>query len=384
MAVVSGGITSSAASATSTMPSGRQAVCLVSRNQLARLARLQREARPLHASGRARGRVGRRGPSPTDRTVPHDGASDLHRATAGRQLRRPAGGGPGGRAAGLRRLLPVRPLPQDGRRDAACPGRPTRGSPSPAWPARRPRIRLGTLVTSATFRHPGPLAISVAQVDQMSGGRVELGLGAGWYDAEHGALRHPVPAARRAVRPAGGAARRSSPGLWGTPDGARYASHRPLLPGRRLARAAEAGAAARPPIIIGGGGTQPHARPLRPVRVRVQPGLRAARELRGPGGAGAARPARATTATRTSWCTRRRSCSASAATRPSCARRAAAIGREPAELRANGAAGTVPEVTATLQRWDEAGATRIYLQVLDLSDLDHLELVAAEVAPQLP
>src|SRR5436309_11245164 len=43
-------------------------------------------------------------------------------------------------------------------------------------------VRLGTLVTSATFRQPGPLAITVAQVDEMSGGRVELGLGAGWYE----------------------------------------------------------------------------------------------------------------------------------------------------------------------------------------------------------
>src|SRR6516165_8410692 len=42
------------------------------------------------------------------------------------------------------------------------------------------RIRLGTLVTSATFRLPGPLAVAVAEVDQMSSGRVELGLGAGW------------------------------------------------------------------------------------------------------------------------------------------------------------------------------------------------------------
>src|SRR5262249_28152324 len=46
-------------------------------------------------------------------------------------------------------------------------------------------IRLGTMVTSATFRYPGPLAISVAQVDEMSGGRVELGIGAGWFEAEH-------------------------------------------------------------------------------------------------------------------------------------------------------------------------------------------------------
>src|SRR6188474_1524463 len=54
-------------------------------------------------------------------------------------------------------------------------------------------IRLGTLVTSATFRLPGPLAIAVAQVDQMSGGRVELGIGAGWYDDEHTAYGIPFP-----------------------------------------------------------------------------------------------------------------------------------------------------------------------------------------------
>jgi len=54
-------------------------------------------------------------------------------------------------------------------------------------------IRLGTLVTSATFRHPGPLAISVAQVDQMSGGRVELGLGAGWFADEHTAYGLEFP-----------------------------------------------------------------------------------------------------------------------------------------------------------------------------------------------
>jgi alkanesulfonate monooxygenase SsuD/methylene tetrahydromethanopterin reductase-like flavin-dependent oxidoreductase (luciferase family) len=55
------------------------------------------------------------------------------------------------------------------------------------------RIRLGTLMTAATFRLPGPLAISVAQVDQMSGGRVELGIGAGWFEAEHSAYGIPFP-----------------------------------------------------------------------------------------------------------------------------------------------------------------------------------------------
>src|SRR3954469_20015150 len=55
------------------------------------------------------------------------------------------------------------------------------------------RIRLGTLVSSSTFRLPGPLAIAVAQVDAMSGGRVELGIGTGWYDAEHRAYGIPFP-----------------------------------------------------------------------------------------------------------------------------------------------------------------------------------------------
>ncbi|GAA4943660.1 hypothetical protein GCM10023238_06990 [Streptomyces heliomycini] len=55
------------------------------------------------------------------------------------------------------------------------------------------RIRLGTLMTAGTFRLPGVLAIQVAQVDQMSGGRVELGLGAGWFEEEHKAYGIPFP-----------------------------------------------------------------------------------------------------------------------------------------------------------------------------------------------
>ncbi len=64
-------------------------------------------------------------------------------------------------------------------------------------------------------------------------------------------------------------------------------------------------------------------------------------------------------------------------------RRAAAIGREPAELRENGVAGTPEAAAATIRRWYDAGAERIYLQVLDLADLDHLDLIAESVAPQL-
>jgi len=90
-------------------------------------------------------------------------------------------------------------------------------------------IRLGTLVTSATFRHPGPLAITVAGVDAMAGGRVELGLGAGWYEAEHTAYGIPFP-------PLGERFERLEEqlavitGLWGTPEGAAYPGWRPPTP----------------------------------------------------------------------------------------------------------------------------------------------------------
>src|SRR5437868_7602603 len=83
------------------------------------------------------------------------------------------------------------------------------------------RIRLGTLVTSMTFRLPGMLAITVAQVDAMSGGRVELGLGTGWNDAEHTAYGVPFP-------PIGERFQRLEEqleiltGLWSTPVGERF------------------------------------------------------------------------------------------------------------------------------------------------------------------
>src|SRR5690606_16998150 len=77
------------------------------------------------------------------------------------------------------------------------PSFPTRRSSDLAGLARdTSTIRLGTLVTSATFRYPGPLAVSVAQVDQMSGGRVDFGFGAGWFDEEHTAYGITLPEVR--------------------------------------------------------------------------------------------------------------------------------------------------------------------------------------------
>jgi F420-dependent oxidoreductase-like protein len=240
-------------------------------------------------------------------------------------------------------------------------------------------IRLGTLVTAATFRHPGPLAISVAGVDQMSGGRVELGLGAGWFDDEHRAYGIPFPplgarfddlAEQLAV----------IHGLWSTPDGETF-SHDgrrwPVTESPALPKPAQDGGV---PIIIGGHGT------------RRTPDLAAryAAEFNLPFSsidtftAQRTRVGEACTAIDRDPSTMTFSAAlvvCAGADESEVARRAAAIGREPAELRENGVAGTSEECAATITTWAAAGAERIYLQVLDLSDLDHLDLIAESVGP---
>ena len=115
------------------------------------------------------------------------------------------------------------------------------------------RIRLGTLVTCATFRLPGPLAVTIAQVDEMSGGRVEFGLGAGWFEAEHRAYGIPFPPLReRFDRFAEQLA--IITGLWETPEGETFSfdgtyyqvENSPALP--------KPAQRPRPPVIVGGGG----------------------------------------------------------------------------------------------------------------------------------
>lgn len=114
-------------------------------------------------------------------------------------------------------------------------------------------IRLGTLVSSATFRHPGPLAVTVAQVDQMSGGRVDFGLGAGWYAAEHEAYAIPFPDLReRFDRLTEQLAVIS--GLWTTPVGEKFSysgDHYTVTDSPALPKPVQSPA---PPIVIGGAG----------------------------------------------------------------------------------------------------------------------------------
>ena len=240
-------------------------------------------------------------------------------------------------------------------------------------------IRLGTLVTSATFRHPGPLAVSVAQVDQMSGGRVELGLGAGWYEQEHTAYGIPFP-------PLGERFDRLTEqlavitGLWGTPEGGTFSfdgAHYPVNDSPALPKPVQPGG---PPIIVGGDG--PRRTPALAARYASEfnmpfPPLDRYLEQRGRVRAACEEIGR--DPDELTWSVALVVCVGADDT--DMARRAAAIGREPDELRENGVAGTPDEAVATLRRWvDEAGIERIYLQVLDLADLDHLDLIATTLA----
>ena len=133
---------------------------------------------------------------------PH-GVTHHDRATAGGDLRGALADGARDRTGRPRRLLPLRPLQID---RGIATGRAAVG-PTDSWATlaalarETTRLRLGTMLSAATFRLPGPLAITVAQVDQMSGGRIEFGLGAGWYEEEHIAYGIPFPPdARRAPR----------------------------------------------------------------------------------------------------------------------------------------------------------------------------------------
>jgi F420-dependent oxidoreductase-like protein len=242
------------------------------------------------------------------------------------------------------------------------------------------RIKLGTMVTSATFRLPGPLAIAVAQADQMSGGRIELGLGAGWYEAEHTAYGIPFP-------PLGERFERLAEqleiitGLWATPAGQTYSfagrhytlSDSPALP-----------KPARPvPVIVGGNG--PRRTPALAARFATEFNVpfspldtaRAQFERVDQACADAGRdPAQLI-----------RSCAHTlviGTTDGEVASRAESTGLKPDELGTNPLVGTPAQIVDQLGRWrEQTGISRVYVQVLDLADLGQLDLVASEVAPQL-
>ena len=238
------------------------------------------------------------------------------------------------------------------------------------------RIRLGTLVTSATFRLPGPLAIAVAQVDAMSNGRVEFGIGAGWNEAEHRSYGVPFPDTReRFERLAEQLA--ILEGLWRTAPGATFThegKYYSLFESPALPKPVQS---PRPPIIIGDKGK----------RRTPQLVARYADEFNAPFETLASTETiferiRAAVGGRTLRYSAAQTVAIGRDDRE-VARRADAIGEDLNGLRVGGLAGTPAQVVDKIGQFAQLGADRLYLQVLDLADLDHLELIATAVAPQV-
>ncbi|GAB7066690.1 LLM class F420-dependent oxidoreductase [Mycobacterium hodleri] len=243
-------------------------------------------------------------------------------------------------------------------------------------------IRLGTMVTSATFRHPGVLAISVAQVDEMSGGRVDLGLGAGWFEAEHEAYAIPFPSLGERFERLGEQLDILT-GFWSTPVGETYdyaGKHYTVKESPALPKPVQS---PYPPIIIGGGG--PKRTPALTAKYAAEfnipfvdlDTLKAQYARVAAAVADAGRAADSLTYSAAFVVCAGRDDAEVAA-------RAAAIGRDVDELRGSSPlVGTPGEIADKLDPFAEAGVQRVYLQVLDQSDLDHVEFFAAEVIPQL-
>jgi F420-dependent oxidoreductase-like protein len=239
-------------------------------------------------------------------------------------------------------------------------------------------IRLGTLVSSATHRHPGILAVQVAQVDQMSNGRVEFGLGTGWYEREHEAFGIPFPPKRFGMLEEQLAI---VTGYWATPDGATFSfegDHYRLVDVPALPKIVQE----RMPVIVGGGG--PRKTPQLAARYATEfnigfrtlesfadvlANVRAVcvEEERDP----------ATLSMSAAWPT------VVGRDAAEIARRCEAVEIDPASDHGERLVGTPSQVVDQLGALRELGVDRVYLQTVDMTDLDHLELIAAEVLPQL-
>ncbi|MCZ4095604.1 LLM class F420-dependent oxidoreductase [Streptomyces sp. SID13666] len=240
------------------------------------------------------------------------------------------------------------------------------------------RIRLGTLMTAGTFRLPGVLAIQVAQVDQMSGGRVELGLGAGWYEKEHTAYGIPFPKEKFGRLEEQLAI---VTGLWATPVGETFdfdGTYYQLKDSPALPKPVQT----KIPVLIGGHGAKRtpalaarYADEFNIPFASVEDSRRQFGRVREAAEAEGRKKDELVYSNALVACVGRNDAEV--------ARRAAAIGREVDELKANGLAGSPAEVIDKIGQYAATGSTRFYLQILDLGDLDHLELISAEVQSQL-
>ncbi|MGW7098663.1 LLM class F420-dependent oxidoreductase [Streptomyces sp. NPDC054838] len=240
------------------------------------------------------------------------------------------------------------------------------------------RIRLGTLMTAGTFRLPGVLAIQVAQVDQMSGGRVELGLGAGWFEEEHKAYGIPFPADRMARLEEQLAI---VTGLWATEPGAAF-DYRGVHYQVENSPALPKPAQSKVPVLIGGHGAKRtprlaarYADEFNMPFASIADSERQFGRVREAAREAGRKPEDLVYSNALVVCVGKDDAEV--------ARRAAAIGRDVEELKANGLAGSPAEVVEKIGAYGAIGSSRVYLQLLDLHDLDHLELISSQVLSQL-
>ncbi|KAB1909188.1 LLM class F420-dependent oxidoreductase [Micromonospora sp. AMSO1212t] len=246
------------------------------------------------------------------------------------------------------------------------------------------RIRLGTLVTSATFRLPGPLAVMVAQVDRMSGGRVELGIGAGWYEREHTAYGIPFPpVSERFDRLA--EQLEIVTGLWRTPSDETYSftgEHYRLVDAPALPKPVQQPG---PPVIVGGRG--PKRTPDLAARYADEFNM----------------PFKSVAETAAAYERVREACdragrdASGRAPLTLSAGIVVAIGRTDAEAQRRAAplhvtsalppedpvVGSPAQLVERIGEFAAIGTTRVHLRLIDFDDLDHVELIAAEVLPRL-
>ena len=242
------------------------------------------------------------------------------------------------------------------------------------------RIRLGTLVSSATHRVPAVLAIQVAQVDEMSGGRVELGLGTGWFEAEHRAYGIPFPAKRFGLFEEQLAI---VTGLWSTPVGETFdftgkhyeLSGAPPLPKPRQEHV---------PIIVGGGGPRRTPEIAARFATEFNIGFRPEAEI----AAAFARVREACERIDRDPASLKLSVALPTIAAPdekTLSRRAEAVGRSLDQFRdGTNICGDATEIVAKVGRLIDLGAQRVYFQTVDMRDLDQTAYLGEEVLPQLP
>ncbi|MFG6475318.1 LLM class F420-dependent oxidoreductase [Microbacterium sp. P06] len=242
-------------------------------------------------------------------------------------------------------------------------------------------IRLGTLVSSATHRVPGVLAVQVAQVDRMSGGRVEFGLGTGWFEREHRAYGIPFPEKRFGLFEE---QLEIITGLWATPVGGRFdfaGEHYTVDDSPALPKPVQS----RMPVIVGGGGKS--RTPAIAARFATEFNIgftgeeSVAQKFAGVRGA-CERIGRDPETLKLSVAVP----TLAGATESDLGRRAEKVGRSLDDFRATAGnvAGGRDEIVAKVERLRELGAQRVYLQLLDIRDLDQVEFLGTEVLPFLP